>query len=45
MSQLKFSDDMNFDLNEPLRVELRSDGWYVVGQGVMVVVLNEIIKL
>lgn len=29
---------MEFDLNGPLRVELRSDGYYVVGQGIMMAV-------
>ena len=38
MSQLKFSDGMIFDLSGPLRVELRSDGYYVVGQGMMMAV-------
>lgn len=35
MSQLEFSDGMTFDLSGPLRVELRSDGYYVLGQGMM----------
>ena len=38
MSQLKFSDGMTFDLSGPLRVELRSDGYYVLGQGMMMAV-------
>ena len=38
MSQLKFSDGMEFDLSGSLRVELRSDGWYVLGQGIMMAV-------
>ena len=38
MSQLKFSDGMIFDLSGPLRVELRSDGYYVLGQGMMMAV-------
>jgi hypothetical protein len=38
MSQLKFSDGMTFNLSGPLRVELRSDGYYVVGQGMMMAV-------
>jgi len=38
MSQLKFSDGMIFNLSGPLRVELRSDGYYVVGQGMMMAV-------
>ena len=38
MSTLKFSDGMEFDLSGPLRVELRSDGYYVLGQGMMMAV-------
>lgn len=38
MSKLKFSDGMTFDLSGPLRVELRSDGYYVLGQGMMMAV-------
>lgn len=38
MSQLKFSDGMTFDLSGPLRVELRNDGYYVLGQGMMMAV-------
>jgi len=38
MSQLKFSDGMTFDLSGDLRVELRSDGYYVLGQGMMMAV-------
>ena len=38
MSQLKFSDGMTFDLSGPLRVDLRSDGYYVLGQGMMMAV-------
>ena len=38
MSKLTFSDGMIFDLSGPLRVELRSDGYYVVGQGMMMAV-------
>ena len=38
MSQLKFSDGMTFDLSGELRVELRSDGYYVLGQGMMMAV-------
>jgi hypothetical protein len=38
MSQLKFSDGMEFDLSGPLRVDLRSDGYYVLGQGMMMAV-------
>ena len=38
MSKLTFSDGMTFDLSGPLRVELRSDGYYVLGQGMMMAV-------
>jgi hypothetical protein len=38
MSQLKFSDGETFNLSGSLRVELRSDGYYVVGQGMMMAV-------
>jgi hypothetical protein len=38
MSQLKFSDGETFNLNGPLRVELRSDGYYVLGQNMMMAV-------
>ena len=38
MSQLKFSDGEEFDLSGPLRVELRSDGYYVLGQNMMMAV-------
>ena len=38
MSQLKFSDGEIFNLSGPLRVELRSDGYYVLGQGMMMAV-------
>ena len=38
MNMLKFSDGETFDLSGPLRVELRSDGYYVVGQNMMMAV-------
>jgi hypothetical protein len=38
MSLLKFSDGEEFDLSGPLRVELRSDGYYVLGENMMVAV-------
>ncbi len=38
MSQLKFSDGMTFDLSGDLRVEFRIDGYYVLGQGMMMAV-------
>lgn len=30
---LRFSDGMEFDTGGELRLECRSDGWYVLGQG------------
>jgi hypothetical protein len=38
MSILKFSDGEEFDLSGPLRVELRVDGYYVLGENMMVAV-------
>ena len=38
MSKLTFSDGMTFDLSGPLRVDLRSDGYYILGQGIMMAV-------
>jgi hypothetical protein len=38
MSILKFSDGEQFDLSGPLRVELRADGFYVLGENMMVAV-------
>ena len=38
MSKLKFSDGEEFDLSGELRVELRSDGYYVLGQNMMMAV-------
>ena len=35
---LKFSDGETFDLSGDLRVELRSDGYYVLGQNIMMAV-------
>jgi hypothetical protein len=32
---LKFSDQERFDLEGPYRVELRKDGWYVIGRGTL----------
>lgn len=37
---LRFSDGMEFDLSGPLRKELRSDGWYVVGHNMLIPVKN-----
>jgi hypothetical protein len=33
---LKFSDGMEFDTSGPLRIESRSDGLYVVGDGCLI---------
>jgi hypothetical protein len=33
---LKFSDGMSFDTQGKLRVERRSDGYYVVGNGMLI---------
>ena len=38
MSILKFSDGEVFDLSGPLRIVFRSDGWYVLGNNIMVAV-------
>jgi len=38
MSKLKFSDGEEFDLSGPLRVILRADGFYVLGENMMVAV-------
>jgi hypothetical protein len=38
MSKLKFSDGEEFDLSGPLRVELRADGYYVLGENMMMAV-------
>ena len=46
---LKFSDGMEFDTSGPLRITSRSDGLYVVGEGMLIPVnsheeAEEIIK-
>ena len=33
---LRFSDGMEFDTTGPLHAEFRSDGWYVVGEGMLI---------
>jgi hypothetical protein len=33
---LTFSDGMTFDTSGELRTEERSDGWYVVGKGMLI---------
>ena len=35
MGMLRFDDGVSFDTSGPLRVERRSDGYYVVGEGMM----------
>ena len=41
MSSLRFTDGMSFDMSGPLRLTLRSDGMYVIGQGLLVPVRDE----
>ena len=41
MSILKFSDGAQFDTSGPIRKELRSDGWYVMGGGNLISVATE----
>jgi hypothetical protein len=36
--KLRFDDGMEIDTDGELRVVHRSDGWYVVGQGILVAV-------
>lgn len=36
MSHLRFTDGMSFDTSGPLRLAMRSDGAYVIGEGMMV---------
>jgi len=36
MARLHFTDGLSFDVQGPLRIERRSDGYYVLGQGLMV---------
>ena len=38
MCILKFSDGEEFDLSGPLRVELRADSYYVLGENMMMAV-------
>jgi hypothetical protein len=39
--KLKFSDGMEFDTSGEPRKELRSDGWYVLGGGMLIPVRDE----
>ena len=41
MSILKFSDGEQFDTSGPIRKELRKDGWYVIGGGMLLPVADE----
>jgi hypothetical protein len=41
MTKLKFSDGMEFETSGSLRKELRFDGWYVVGHGMLCPVRTE----
>lgn len=41
MSTLAFSDGMSFNLSGPMRVTLRSDGWYVVGGNMLIPVRDK----
>ena len=36
MSTIRFADGISFDTSGPLRVTLRKDGMYVVGQGMLI---------
>lgn len=38
---LRFTDGETFDTSGPLRKERRSDGWYVLGQGLLIPVRDE----
>ena len=41
MSNLRFSDGISFDTSVPLRLAMRSDGLYVIGNGMLVPVRDE----
>lgn len=41
MTTLKFSDGEVFDLSGPFRKEYRIDGWYVIGENMLIPVKNE----
>ena len=36
MSNLRFTDGMSFDTSGPLRLAMRADGAYVIGEGMLV---------
>ncbi len=40
MATLRFNDGIDFDTSGPLRLSLRRDGMYVVGEGMLVPVLD-----
>ena len=33
---MRFNDGMSFDTSGPLRITMKSDGFYVVGQGMLI---------
>jgi len=41
-STLKFSDGMEFDTSGELRLEEKTDGWYIVGEGKLIPVKNKV---
>ena len=41
MTTLKFSDGEEFDLSGSIRKECRKDGWYVLGEHMMIPVRDE----
>ncbi len=41
MSILKFSDGESFDTSGPLRKEERKDGWYILGNGLLIPMTDE----
>lgn len=41
MTKLRFSDGMEFDTSGPLRKERRSDGLYIVGEGLFEVLAKK----
>jgi hypothetical protein len=40
MSILRFSDGEEFDTSVELQLTLRNDGWYVIGNGLLIPVSN-----
>ena len=41
MTTLKFSDGEEFDLSGSFRKECRKDGWYVLGEGMLIPLKDE----